>query len=182
MWMPIQGVPSAPFLSREPVSSTTADSANHRGGGLPVSILPTTGCIVHSQKQSAQWAVYITAQMVPCWFGSWLKCIFWPVLRLLTQAMFPFTGLDVTWASCITTVDLGAIKSSEQKISWVSYIWTPESSLNLISPLTWISTEADWDDDIQWSELFLLRVLADRQWQKFNPPPRSGWQMGTCRC
>ena len=54
--------------------------------------------------------------------------------------MFPFTGLDVTWASSIMTVDVGAIQSSEQKISWISYIWTLEFNqpihLNIDSELT----------------------------------------------
>ncbi len=36
---------------------------------------------LHSQKQSAHWAVDETAQVVPCWLGSWLKCNFWPVFN-----------------------------------------------------------------------------------------------------
>ncbi len=54
---------------------------------------------VHSQEQSAHWAVDITAQVVPCWLSSWLKRNFWPVLRSLTGIYFPFTGLDITWVS-----------------------------------------------------------------------------------
>ncbi len=90
---------------------------------------------IHSQKQSAHWAVDVTAQLVPCWLSSW------PVLRPLTWVYFPFIGLDITWVSCFRTVSPGDIQSREQKITWVSYIWTPESSINLISPPNWISTQ-----------------------------------------
>ena len=62
-------------------------------------------CIPHSQKQSAHWAADVTAQVVPCWLDSWLKCNFWPVLRQLPQMHFLFTGLDATSVSSITTVD-----------------------------------------------------------------------------
>ena len=67
-----------------------------------------------------------SAQVVPCWLGSWLKRNFCPVPRQ-TWVCFPFTALDVTWVSCIKTVDLGNIQSIERKITLVSYIWTPES-------------------------------------------------------
>ena len=95
-----------------------------------------------SQKQSAHWAaVDITAQVVPCWLGSWLKCNFWPVLRQPPWVYFPFTRLDATWVSSIKTVNSGDVLSCVWEITWVSSVWTPESSLNLIRPLYWISTE-----------------------------------------
>ncbi len=33
---------------------------------------------MHSQKQSAHWAVDVTAQKVLCWLSSWLSCNCWP--------------------------------------------------------------------------------------------------------
>ncbi len=107
----------------------------------------------HSQKQSAHRAVDVTAKAVPCWSSSWLKRNFWPVLRPLTRVYFQFTGRDITWVSCFKTVDSGDIKSREWKMTWVSYIWTPESSLNLISPPNWISTERwlRWWYTVEWA-------------------------------
>ncbi len=104
----------------------------------------------HSQKQSADWAVDVTAQVVPCWLGSWLKCNFWPVLRPLTQVYFTFTGLDITCISCFKTVNSGDIQSRERKITRVSYIWACQSSLDLISPPNWISTQRCWVSYFFW--------------------------------
>ncbi len=93
--------------------------------------------MLHSQKQSAHWALDVTAQLVPCWLSSWLKCTFWPVLILVTQVYH----LSIIWVSCFRTASPGNIQSREQKITRVSYILKPESSLNLISPPYWILTQ-----------------------------------------
>ncbi len=97
---------------------------------------------VHSQKQLAHWAVDVTAQVVPCWLGSWLNCNPWPVLGQWNQLVFQLIQLDITGVHCPNATDSGDIQLSEQKITWVSCIWTSESSLHLISPLNWISTES----------------------------------------
>ncbi len=64
---------------------------------------------LHSQKQSAHWAVDLTAQVVPCWLG-------------------PPGGSN--WS-----------------------IWSHGSSLNLISPLNWISTDSwlRWWYTVEWA-------------------------------
>ncbi len=113
----------------------------------------------HSQKQLAHWAVDVTAQVVPCWLGSWLNRNFWLVLGQWTQLAF--------W-------------SSKRRTTWVSYIirhWTQvmSSPVNKKSPCSdsfeqlslpciysahsidyW--QKPDWDDYIQWGELFPVRV------------------------
>ncbi len=52
----------------------------------PVStLIPLCHFHLHSQKQSAHWAVDVTAQVVPCWLGSWLNCNLWLVLGQWNQ-------------------------------------------------------------------------------------------------
>ncbi len=96
---------------------------------------------IHSQKQSAHWAVDVTAQVVPCWLGSWLNCNLWLVLGQWNQLAFQLIQLDITGVHCHNADDSGDIQLSERKITWVSCIWTPDSSLHLISPFNWILTE-----------------------------------------
>ncbi len=48
---------------------------------------------MHSQKQSARWAVDVTAQVVPCRLGSWLSCNFWLVLGLIQKVHSQMTNL-----------------------------------------------------------------------------------------
>ncbi len=102
---------------------------------------PKYTCTLHSQKQSAQWAVDVTAQVVPRWLGSWLNRNFWLVLGQTAQPAFQFIQLDITWVHCLYVADSGNTKLSGRKISWVTCIRTPVSSLHLISPLNCISTE-----------------------------------------
>ncbi len=97
---------------------------------------------IHSQKQSAHWAEDVTAQVVPCWLGSWLNRNFLLVQGQWTQLAFQFIQLDITWFHCLNAADSCDIQLSERKITWVNCIRTPESSLHLISPLNWISTES----------------------------------------
>ena len=33
--------------------------------------------VLHSKKESAHWAVDVTAQMYACWLSGWLRCNFW---------------------------------------------------------------------------------------------------------
>ncbi len=95
----------------------------------------------HSQKQSAHWAVDVTAEMVSCWLGSWLYRNFWLVLGQRAQLAFQFIQLDITWFHCLYVADSGNTQLSGRKISWVTCIRTPVSSLHLITPLDCISTE-----------------------------------------
>ena len=53
----------------------------HRGG---FKYAPSP-LLLHSQKQLAHWAVDLTAQVVPCWLGSWLNCNLWLVLGQRNQ-------------------------------------------------------------------------------------------------
>ncbi len=123
---------------------------------------------VHSQKQSAHWAVDVTAQMVPCWLGSWLNRNFWLVLGQRTQLAFQFIQLDITWTHCLYAADSGNTQLSGWKISWVTCIWTPESSLHLISPLNCISTEPwlRWWYTVGWA-VSSESVLA-LEWESWN--------------
>ena len=76
--------------------------------------------------------------MVPCWLGSWLSRNFWLVLGQRTQLIFQFIQLDITWTYCLYADDSGNTQLSGWKISWVTCIRTPESSLHLIIPLNCI--------------------------------------------
>ena len=102
------------------------------------SFMPTN----HSQKQAAHWAVDVTAQMVPCWLGSWLNCTFRLVLGQWNQLTFQLIQLDITGVQRLNVAHSGDIQLSEGKITGVSCIWKPESSLHLISPFNWITTES----------------------------------------
>ncbi len=62
---------------------------------------------VHSQKQSAHWAVDVTAQVVPCWLGSWLNCNLWLVLGQWNQLAFQLIQLDITGVHCLNAPDSG---------------------------------------------------------------------------
>ncbi len=110
----------------------------------PFSLLPlnySLAHVPHSHKQSAHWAVDVTAQVVPCWLGSWLNRNFWLVLGQRAQLAIQFIQLDITWVHCLYVADSGNTQMSGWKISWVTCIRTPVSSLHLISPLNCISTE-----------------------------------------
>ena len=61
----------------------------------------------HSQKQSAHLAVDVTAQVVPCWLGSWLNCNLWLVLGQWNQLGFQLIQLDITGAHCLNAPDSG---------------------------------------------------------------------------
>ncbi len=122
---------------------------------------------LHSQKQSAHWAVDVTAQMVPCWLGSWLNCNFWLVLRQRTQLVFQFIQLDITCAHCLFSADSCNTQLSGQKISWVTCIRTPESSLHLISPLNCISTET-W---LRWWYTVGWAVSSESVWSVCGKKP-----------
>ncbi len=126
---------------------------------------------IHSQKQSAHWAVDVTAQMVPCWLGSWLNHNFWLVIGQRAQLAFQLIQLDITWVHCLYVADSGNTQLSGRKISWVTCIGTPESSLHLISPLNCISTETwlRWwftvggavsSESVWWCIALTLRVSA----------------------
>ena len=139
----------------------------HRSGSfgtLKQWIMFDTSCfplLFNSQKQSAHWAVDITAQVVSCWLGSWLNRNFWLVLGLWTQLAFQPSERKITWVSCINTVDSGDIQPSEWKIIWDSCIWTPGFTLHLIIPLNWISTESwlRW-----WYTKLKLHMRASVSW------------------
>ncbi len=124
----------------------------------------------HSQKQSAHWAVDVTAQVVPCWLGSWLNCNFWLVLGQWTQLAFQSSEQKTTWVSYAKTVDSGEIQPSEQKITWLGCIWTPESSLHLTSPLNWLSTETwlRWWYTVGWAISSESAYLQLQSWYRTN--------------
>ena len=52
---------------------------------------------MHSQKQSAHWAVDVTAQLVPCWSNSWLKRNFWLVWELWKSGNLVTTSSWEPW-------------------------------------------------------------------------------------
>ena len=79
--------------------------------------------------------------MVPCWLGSWLNCTLWLVLGQWNQLVFQLIQLDITGVHCI----LG------KRI----YFWKNHGKIMEFDSGIRLET---LDDDIQWGELFLLRV------------------------
>ena len=76
------------------------------------------------------------------WFGSWLNCNLWLVLGQWNQLAIHLIQLDITGINCLHAADSGDVQLSEREMTLVSCLWTPESSLHLISPFNWISTES----------------------------------------
>ena len=70
---------------------------------------------MHSQKQSAHWAVDVTAQVVPCWLGSWLNRNYWLVLGPWIQLAFQSSERKITWVSYTKTVDSGISRPVNRK-------------------------------------------------------------------
>ena len=126
---------------------------------------------LHSQKQSAHWAADVTAEVVPCWLGSWLNCNLWLVLVSGISLYYSWVSLESTGVHCRN--DSGDIQLSERKITWVSFIWTHQFSLHLISPFNWISTESwpRWWYTVEWAifseSVFLTLYMYDHQRARF---------------
>ena len=113
---------------------------------------------LHSQKQSAHWAVDVTAQVVPCWLGSWLNHNYWLVIGPWIQLAFKSSERKITWVSYTKTVDSGISKPVNRKPPGSAAF--EHLSLPCIYPAHSYDyrQKPDWDDYIQWGELSLLRV------------------------
>ncbi len=77
---------------------------------ISYTILKISHSCQHSQKQSAHWALDVTAQVVPCWLGSWLNCNLWLVLsqtQKLKSHLSGGSGPPYDWDDDIVAVHRG---------------------------------------------------------------------------